>query len=216
MKENSNLIKNIIFDWSGVISDSIKIHYFIVNNIFEKFGAKKISFEELRREWEQPYMHFYNKYLPKLTREEEKIAYETFLSKYPIPKLYPGVVDLLRKFKKKGVNMIVMSSDPAEKIFFNIMKYNLKGIFKEIYFEIYDKTKVTSEIIKQNQFNPRETIFIGDTIHDIEAGKSAKIKTAGVTWGLHSKEKLCLANPDFIVHDLKELESVIFKKSKKH
>jgi len=52
MKENSNLIKNIIFDWSGVISDSIKIHYFIVNNIFEKFGAKKISFEELRREWE--------------------------------------------------------------------------------------------------------------------------------------------------------------------
>jgi len=87
-------------------------------------------------------MHFYNKYLPKLTREEEKIAYKTFLSKYPIPKLYPGVVDLLRKFKKKGVNMIVMSSDPAEKIFFNIMKYNLKESLRKYILRFMIKPKL--------------------------------------------------------------------------
>ena len=105
--------------------------------------------------------------------------------------------------------MIVVSSDPPEKIFIEISKYNLRKIFKEIYFNVYDKRKVTNKIIKKNQFDPIETIFIGDTTHNIKAGKSAKIKTIAVTWGLHFKERLWIAKPDFIVHNLKELESII-------
>ena len=42
------MIKNIIFDWTGVIKDSIEDHLFVVNKIFNKFGAKEISLSELK------------------------------------------------------------------------------------------------------------------------------------------------------------------------
>lgn len=33
------MIKNIIFDWSGVIKDCVEDHLFVVNKIFSKFGT---------------------------------------------------------------------------------------------------------------------------------------------------------------------------------
>ena len=60
------MIKNIIFDWSGVIKDSAEDQLFAVNEVFQQFGAKKISLEELKENWVQPYMLFYNKYLPNI------------------------------------------------------------------------------------------------------------------------------------------------------
>lgn len=139
-------------------------------------------------------MLFYNKYLPKLSREKEKNAYESILSKISRIELYPGVVNLLKKFKNKGINMVIVSSDPIDKVFVNIKKYNLKKIFKEIYFNIYDKPEIANEVVKQNQFHPAETVFIGDTVHDIKAGKSAGIKTIGVSWGLHSEKNYTQLN----------------------
>lgn len=209
MKEEKVIIKNIIFDWSGVISDSCKLHYLIVNSIFKKFSVREISFEELRKEWEQPYMKFYNKYLPKLTRKQEKDAYEEFLFEFPKPKLYFGIENLLHEFKNKGVNMIIISSDPMESIFFNIKRYKLDGVFQEIYHNVYDKRKIAKEVVLQSKFDLSKTIFIGDTVHDIKAGKAANIKTGAVTWGLHCKERLISVKPDFLISNLKELRSII-------
>lgn len=205
------MIKNIIFDWSGVISDTCKIQHFAVNSIFSKFGAKEISLEELKQEWEQPYMLFYNKYLPKLTRKEEKSAYEEAISKCPRPKPYPGIVTLIHKFRDNGINMILISSDPHRNILLDIKRFNLEGIFKEINSDVYDKTIIVNEAIKRNKFNSEKTIFIGDTVHEIDAGKIANIKTAAVTWGIHNESRLKAANPDFIINSLEDLKSVILK-----
>ena len=50
------MIKNIIFDWSGVINDSVENLLIVVNRMFAELGLKPISLPELKREWEQPYM----------------------------------------------------------------------------------------------------------------------------------------------------------------
>lgn len=205
------MIKNIIFDWSGVISDACRFHHSIVNSIFSKFGAKKISLEELRQEWEQPYMIFYNKYLPQLTREEEKNAYEEAISKYPRPESYPDIVDLIHEFKSNEINMIIISSDPLRNILLDIKRFNLEGVFKEINSDVYDKTIIVKEVIKRNKLNPEKTIFIGDTAHEITAGKVANIKTAAVTWGVHNEYRLKNTNPDFIINNLEDLKLIILK-----
>ena len=56
------MFKNIIFDWSGVIKDAVEDHVWVVNRMFKNLGAKKITLEEMRQSWEQPYMKFWNKY----------------------------------------------------------------------------------------------------------------------------------------------------------
>ena len=65
------MIKNIIFDWSGLINNDFPAVYNAIMSIFEKYGVKRISSEEFKKEWVQPYMVFYNKYIPGLDMATE-------------------------------------------------------------------------------------------------------------------------------------------------
>ena len=56
------MFKNIIFDWSGVVKDCIEAHVWGVGRMMETFGEKEISRNELKNNWVQPYMNFWNKY----------------------------------------------------------------------------------------------------------------------------------------------------------
>lgn len=209
------MIKNIIFDWSGVINDDLLTVYKTVMAIFQKYGVGEISLEEFKKEWEQPYMRFYNKYgITRLSREKEVDLYlplyKSMASRYQ-PKAYSHIKDTLEKFKEAGINMIVISSNIRETILSDIRDFGLDGMFNEINGDIHDKAEVVHEIIDRNNFNPEETIFIGDTAHEVEAGKSAGTKTGAVTWGYNNEDKLRAANPNFTLHNLEELESIILK-----
>jgi pyrophosphatase PpaX len=45
-----------------------------------------------------------------------------------------------------------------------------------------------------------ETLFVGDSPHDIEAGNRAGVKTAAATWGPFPRAALDAAKPTFFVH----------------
>ncbi len=203
------MIKNIIFDWSGVINDSVLNHLCVVNKIFKSFGAKEISLGQLKENWEQPYMRFYNKYLPDLTLKEEQIAYKKSVLECPKGKQFPGIADLLKKFKKAGIKMVVLSSDYPDTLLPEIKSFGLEQIFDDVITEAHDKSEVIHELIERNRFNLKETIFIGDSNHEIETGKDANIKTGAVVWGFSTEDRLKSVNPDFIIYNLEELEKII-------
>jgi HAD superfamily hydrolase (TIGR01509 family) len=205
------MIKNIIFDWSGVIKDALLSHVWAVNKMIEIMGGKEMSLEEIKENWEQPYMNFWNKYYPKLTLEEEqKLYYEVVLRKdCPESEAYPGIIELIKKLKQEGFFMVVLSSDSPETLFPEMKRFDLENIFSEVVVKIHDKSEVVQELIKRNNFKPEETVFIGDSNHEIEAGKEAGTKTIAVTWGFCTEEKLKSNKPDFLVHNIKELEGAI-------
>jgi pyrophosphatase PpaX len=205
--------KNIIFDWTGVIKDSVKSHLWIVNKIFKELGGKEISLEELKENWEQPHMNFYNRYIPDLTFEkEEEIYKKAILDKdCPKSKAFPGIIDFIKRLKEEGYFIAVISSDLPETILLDIKEYGLEDIFDDFIFNIYDKTEALMNLIEKNKLNPKETFFIGDSNCEIESALKVGAKSIAVTWGLTSEEKLRNKNPNFIVKNLKELEEIVFK-----
>ena len=44
-----------------------------------------------------------------------------------------------------------------------------------------------------------DAVFIGDSPHDIAAGREARVATAGVLWGPFAREELTLASADFLL-----------------
>jgi phosphoglycolate phosphatase len=54
---------------------------------------------------------------------------------------------------------------------------------------------------------PSETVMVGDSSIDIEAGRAAGVITCAVTGGYHSREQLLAAGPDLIIDNLLELSS---------
>ena len=203
--------KNIIFDWSGVVKDAVKSHLWIVNKMFRDFGAGEISLEELKENWKQPYMDFYNKYLPNLTIEEEQAVYKQIILDKDCPKsgAYPGIAELIKKVKEKDNFLAVISSDLPDTVFPEIKSYGLENIFDEVIVNAHNKVKAARGLIGKKNLNPNITFFIGDTNHEIEVGREIGIKTIAVTWGYNTEQKLKLEKPDFIVHNLNELEKII-------
>lgn len=207
------MIKNIIFDWSGVINDNREISYLVVLEIFKKLNIPPITMEQFRNDWEQPYMLFYNKFIPYLDMNEEVRLYKEAYAKVikdNEPKARVGMVPLLKKLKAGGIRLIIISSDHPEYLHKEIANFGLDNIFDEINSDVHDKSKDIAETVRRNNFIPNETIFIGDTQHEIDSGKSVHLLTGAVTWGIHNRKRLTAAKPDYIFDTPDELEQIIF------
>jgi len=204
------MIRNVIFDWGGVINDVFDDAYKTINSMFVDLGGKPISKQKLRDEWEQPYMDFYHKFFPDLTMEKQKQLFKKHIDQNKTRKAYKGIKEFLTKLQKAKIRSVILSSDQKSTIIEELDEYGLKSLLGKIYYDIHDKGSLIEEILKKHKFLRGETLIVGDSIHEIKVGKSAGIKTAAVTWGLSSEKRLRALDPDYIVNNISDLEKVIF------
>lgn len=205
--------KAIIFDWSGVVKDAVESNLWISNKIFEKFGVEKISIDDLRNNYELPYMNFFNKYVPQLEHQKEQELYKELIhsDECPKSKSFPGITNLIKELKSRNHLLFVVSSDFPETINKEMEEYDLLGVFDEVITDVHDKLEGVNKIIKDKNLDLDNIFFIGDSNHEIEVSKKVNIKSIAVTWGFTSEDKLKSNNPDFIVHNIQELEEILNK-----
>ena len=207
-------MKNIIFDWSGVVRDTVPSQVWIVNSIFKKYGVGNMTLEEFRDNWEQPYVNFYKKYLPDGYDEEERgRAYREALFDTDCPKssVFAGMAELIQKLKSKNFFLTVVSSDLPETLHAEVNEWGLVGMFSEIHANVSDKLEVVQGIINTSVLDPLDTFFIGDSNHEIDVAKKTGIQSIAVTWGFTSEQKLRARKPDYIAHNVQELEGLLYK-----
>ena len=58
-------------------------------------------------------------------------------------------------------------------------------------------------------YEPGEAVFVGDSVHDIEAGNAAGVETVAALWGPFSREQLAVAGPDRFIERIGELLQVL-------
>ncbi len=204
--------KNIIFDWSGVISDDLNPVYKSVNEVMLSLTGKQISKDEFKKEFTLPVKNFWSKYIDDLDEEKILEIHELFKEvnlKSEKPETCKNVMDTLGKLYSNGVNMIVVSSVPSEKLLQESEDFGFRKYFKEINGGVKDKVKVIKEILEKNNFKPKDTIYIGDMTHDIETGKLAGVTTVAITTGYQNKETLEKHNPDSLISDISDLLKLV-------
>ena len=126
--------------------------------------------------------------------------------------LFPGVRETLEYFKEKRLAIITTKEGNLTRQLLgelDILKYfNLilgYGDYRspkpdpEAVFKTLDETKVPAS----------KAVIIGDTIYDLEAGKSAGIHTIAVSYGVDPVGELKLAKPEFIVDDMRDLMKLL-------
>lgn len=204
--------KNIIFDWSGVVRDTLTNQIWIVNQIFKKYQVGEISIEEFKENWKQPPALFYQTYLPEGYDEGErsKLFQQLQLDKdCPKATSFSEVVKFIHTCKEKGYFLAVVSSDYPETLLLEVKEYELENIFTEIITNANDKLEPVLKIIKEYNLNPEDTFFIGDSNHEIDVAKKTGIKSIAVTWGFTSEQKLKASDPDYMVHSVEELARIL-------
>jgi pyrophosphatase PpaX len=128
--------------------------------------------------------------------------------------VYPGVVDLVHRITAHGLTTGVVTSKNREGTQRGLSLVGLDGAFDVLVCadDVVHAKPHPEPVLKavaQLGADPATTIFVGDSIHDLHAGRAAGVLTGAVLWGPFSRAELEPAAPDYWFGSVQEMERVV-------
>lgn len=128
--------------------------------------------------------------------------------------IYPEVAPSLRKIKQAGFRVFLATAKPqlfAKQI---LDHFHLSQFFTAIYGSeldgrFSDKGQLVAHILESENLNPKESLIIGDRVHDIAGGKKNGIMTAAVSYGYGTQKELDASQPDILFNAFPDLLSFL-------
>jgi phosphoglycolate phosphatase len=193
-------MKLFLFDFDGVLVESLDVYEKTVSLVLKKINKPLTRGREEFLELFEG--NFYESLVKRGVDLKEFVeASGDLLSKVDYKNMQPvlGMIPVVEELQKNNI-LLVISSNDSVTIKEAIEHFQFNGNFQEVLgsdFMLSKKDKILYAINKY-QIAPEEIFYIGDTTGDIKEGKQAGVKTIGVTWGWHSKEKMAAAQPDYL------------------
>ncbi len=206
-------IKIIIFDFDGTIADTHHISLTIANQLAKEFNYQAINqenLEELKNLSSRDVVFRSGVSTLKIPFILRRFTQE--LSKHiHILKPIAGMPSSLKELKEAGYSIGIVSSNLKDNVLAFLENNQLIEYFDFIYSgsTIFGKHRVINKVIKSQQVEPNQVIYVGDETRDISAAKKSKIKVIAVSWGFNSTKILQEHQPDFLVDSPRELLQVI-------
>ena len=213
------MLKNILFDLDGTISDSREGVIGCFQHTLKEMTGSYIEEAAIMKLIGTPIRTIFSELLQ--TDDEQLItrAISVYRDKYAEigiagNRIYPGIAELLSTLKEKPCSIFIVTMknklDSAKVIRHLGFDHLIQGIYGPS-LEGYPDSKVEliESLLSDNDLKPRETVMIGDRGADVLAGKSNNTWTIGVTYGFGSREEISESSPDFICQSPQEILSVI-------
>lgn len=209
------IIKAIIFDFDGVIVESMDIKARAFAYLFKDYPehVEKIvewhmlhggisRFEKFEHIYKNILHLPYSKELKnKLGKQFKDFVYQKVL-KCPFVK---GAQEFLNKYYQKFYFFIV-SGTPEEEIISIIKERNLNKFFVEVLGAPHNKRFLCSRILNKFSLKPEEVLFIGDSIDDYEAAEKTDIRFIG---RVSSENHFLRPKVEAVINNMFDLEKVI-------
>ncbi|WP_449443671.1 pyrophosphatase PpaX [Ureibacillus acetophenoni] len=127
---------------------------------------------------------------------------------------FDGVLETLEELRVLGIRMAIVSTKRRDTIERGLDLMKAKHFF-EFWIGTEDVKNVKPDpepvllALEKLGVGKEDVIMIGDNYHDIEAGKNAGVKTAGVAWSIKGEEFLRKYNPDYMLSHMSDLLSIV-------
>jgi phosphoglycolate phosphatase len=212
--------KLMIFDFDGTLVKSAPGIHATANVMAKFYGTGPVSLEHVEQTLGTGLDDFIKRTFPEVLKthsmaEIMKKNLEIYDHEYKRGlKIFAGVRKTLQALHKKGIKLAIVSN--------KFSKY-VNGINKELLIDRYFDTVLGSENVKKMKPDPyplnllmkkygvdkSETLMVGDSQYDVEAGKRAGVFTYFLTYGYADIKKVRKNNPDFIENNLKKILKLI-------
>jgi 2-phosphoglycolate phosphatase len=218
-------IQAVLFDLDGTLIDSAGIYFKIVAIVLERLGLPEVTRDDILAAAEQDPFDWL-RIIPKTKHHQTDTlipsAWRIIEEAYPAMfqeevRLFDGVVNLLNQLVSKGKKIGIVTSTPRKHLDHKMKVLEKMGIANLI------NAVITADDAPQKKPAPDpliecanrlgtsvlECIYIGDTCLDIQAGKSAGMRTIAVLSGFDREEALAAAQPDALIPSVGSLNSVL-------
>ena len=204
------MIRNIILDWSGTLVDDLPAVWRATNYVFSQAGITELTIEQFRSEFCLPFTNFYDRYLPDVPMAQLEVWFHAHLKEvqYSVAEL-PHAREFLQFCRDRGLKTFLLSSVHRDHYAAQSKSIGFDQFIGHPYVETWDKRAKIHEILRENQLEPAETLFVGDMQHDIETAKHGGIHSCAVLTGYNTVAQLRAVEPDLIVEHLGELQQIL-------
>ncbi|MBI2338282.1 HAD-IA family hydrolase [Candidatus Daviesbacteria bacterium] len=205
--------KAILFDIDGTLLDAGDF-VFRARDYTLKFHGHNPSEEKIKAAMGIPLVEFYQIVVPEADALKLAQTHMEFQeNNFQLIKPYPKTLTTLKALKAAGFVMAAVSNRTRDSLLRSlkmtkVYKY-LDAVFSA---EDVKNPKPHKEhvlvTLKALKVEPVNAYMVGDTEHDITAGREAKVKTVGVLYGWRGEDiKKC--NPDFVIDDIEEILNIV-------
>ncbi len=128
---------------------------------------------------------------------------------------YPGVCEVVHSLRARGTRLAVVTSKRRDGTRRGLAALGLEASFDTLV--CADDVRnakphpepVELALERLGSVAPDRAVFVGDSTHDMRAGRAAGVRTAAVLWGPFTREALAPTAPDHVVGSAAELASLL-------
>lgn len=230
-------VRLVGFDANGTFFDDTPQFFEALNSIFDHFNKPRMSIEEIREIFTQPWTKIYRDAGITEAMASEAKLYELYNAAYqeqPLPDLAPGIWSALQSLRTEQIPAWIISTqqneitlplldrclvlNPDSKILEGIpkrelMEWRSSFLLADVIGGVRDKTEAFKQLLVDFGADPDEAVYVGDQDSDMTAAKKVGWKAVGYLGGVHSAEKLKVAGADYLIRHYDEfLDLPIFNK----
>lgn len=203
--------KTILFDFDGTLADSFET---VVNIFYDLTDYPRIDDQELvaflRK---QPLsvvfkaLHIKPIQVPRLVMKGRKMMGE----RMDEVRVFEGIPEAIKELHTQGYQLYVMSSNSAPNITQFLKSNELDQYFRRVYggVGLFNKAAAIRKIMRQNNLQAEDCIYIGDEARDIEGSHKAGLKIVSVGWGYNDAVMLRACKPEKLIERPNELVTAI-------
>lgn len=206
--------KAVLFDIDGTILNAWDFVNEAVKHAFVVHNYPFPSDEDLREAMGKPIVEYYESFVSPDEALKLIQTHRAFQEKnFDLIKPFPNTKKTLKRLKDSGFLIAAVSNRSRESL---VPTLKMTGFLK-----LFDAVVASDDVknpkphqdhilaaLEVLQVEPINSYMVGDTEKDILAGKNAKVKTVGVTYGWLGKD-IAQTNPDFMIDNIDELLRII-------
>lgn len=191
-------IQHVIWDWNGTLLDDVWLCVEVMNDLLDRQSLPRITVDGYRDEFGFPVYNYYTK----LGFPPERPFFEAlsvdFIAAYDARRfecsLQDTAAELIHGLAAAGLSQNVLSAYHERTLHEVIDHYDLRQPLTAIAGQnnIYAEGKIGRglDLMRELQFEPGETVLIGDTIHDHEVATAMGVHCILVDIGHHPRARL--------------------------
>lgn len=209
--------RNILFDLDGTLVDTTELILTSYKESVSRLVESPPSDEEILKGFGTPLTSQLHRLFPTLRDRMDEImvlwrdAQERLHDKLIKP--FPGTANVLRELKRRGHPMGIVTSKERVQAERDMDLYGLVGLVDIVVcWDDTEKHKPDPEPIRVGmellKARPAETLYVGDSLHDMVAGRAAGARVAAAMWGPFAKEPLRAFKPDYMLDSIDQLLTI--------